>query len=310
MEGYQLIPLFAISLGILILFAWALYKAYQTILSLKKQLFTKDIMLKQTAEKLAQKNKDVEKHIELNTELEQFVAIAAHDIKSPLKTIGGFTNILKRRFYGMADENAQSYFDMIEQSTKRLGLLTDDLLQFSKADTQGLNIERVLLSEVLQEVEEDLDFCISQSQGQVILSNCHIRLYADRIKLKQVLQNLICNAFKFSAAGRAPIVEIQAWENARHICISVKDNGIGIKEEHFERVFEKFARINTKKEVKGTGLGLSICEKYIKKHKGNIQIERNHDYGVTFTFSISKSLCEAQCIASPVKVRKARMRVA
>lgn len=309
MEFYQFTLLLAISLGIFLLAIWALNKAYQTILSIEKRLLTKDLILKQTEEKLAKKNKDIKKYIELNAELEQFVAIAAHDIRCPLKTIGGFTSILKRRFYSIADENTRSYFDMLEQSTKRLGLLTDDLLQFSKTDSPGLNIERILLTDVLQEVKEDLNFYIVQSQGQVVWRDCDIQLYADHIKLKQVLQNLICNALKFRAAGRTPLVEIRAWENAGHICISVKDNGIGIPEKHFERVFKKFARIH-EKEYEGTGLGLSICEKYIKKHKGHIQIERNGDYGVTFTFSISKSLFETQCIASPMKVRKTHMRVA
>jgi len=156
---------------------------------------------------------------------------------------------------------------------------------------------------------EDLDFCISQSQGKVVWNDCHIRLYADRVKLKQVLQNLVGNALKFRDAGRAPLVEIRAWENTSHIYISVRDNGIGISEKHFKRVFKKFARMH-EKEFEGTGLGLCICEKYIKKHKGNIQIERNTDYGVTFTFSISKSLCEVQHIASPVQVRKAQVLVA
>lgn len=308
MESYQLIPLFAISLGILLLFIWALHKAFQMTLLVKKQLSAKDLILKQTQEKLVQKNKDLKKHIELNTELEQFVAIAAHDIKSPLKTIGGFTNILNRRFYDIADEKTQSYFDIIEQSTKRLGLLTDNLLQ-SSANSQNLNIERILLTDALQEVKEDFDFNIAQSKGKMIWSDCHIQLYADRIKLRQVLQNLICNALKFRDAERNPLIEIHAWENASHICISVKDNGVGIPEEHFERVFKKFARIH-ENEFEGTGLGLSICEKYVKKHKGKIQIERNQDYGVTFTFSISKSLCKAQHIASPMKVWKAHVRVA
>lgn len=309
MECYQIIPLLAISLGTSLLLAWALHKVYRTILSLKKQLLTKDLLLKQTAKKLAQRNKDFKTHIELNAELEQFVAIAAHDLKSPLRTIGGFASLLKRRFYSVVDENIKSDFEMIEQGVKRMGLLIDDLLQFSKADSQDLNIERVLLGDVLQEVKEDLNFCISQSQGQVISNNCYIRLYADRIKLKQVLQNLISNALKFRDVRRVPSVKVRAWENASHICVSVRDNGIGIREEDFEKVFEKFARINGKK-LEGTGLGLSICELYIKKHKGEIRIERNKDYGVTFTFSISKSLCEAQHIAPPMKVRKTRMWVA
>ncbi len=293
-------------LGILLLLAFVLYKAYRTTLSVKKQLLVKNLTLKQAEEVLGQKNKDLKKYIELNVELEQFAAIASHDLKAPLKTIRGFMRILKQRFYKGAEENYKSYFDMVERSAKSLNLLVDDLLQFSKANSQALNIERMSLEGIINEVKENLDFSISQSQGQINLEHCNIPLYADRVKIKQVLQNLISNALKFKDAERKPIVEVSSWEDASHIFVSVKDNGIGISAEHFDKVFEKFTRIKTEQDFEGTGLGLSICAKYIKKHKGDIWIERNEDHGVTFTFTISKSLCEAQEVSRPTMgVRKA-----
>ncbi len=287
-------------LGILMLLAFVLYKAYWTTLSIKKQLLVKNQNLKEAEEVLEQKNTDLKKYIELNVELEQFAGIASHDLKAPLKTIGGFMGILKRRFYNAAEDNYKSYFDMVERSAKSLNLLVDDLLQFSKANSQALSIERLLLKDVVNEVKENLDFSISQSKGQIKLENCNKQLYADRIKIKQVLQNLISNALKFRDTERNPIIEVRSWEDESHIFVSVKDNGIGISEEHFDKVFEKFSRIKTEQEFEGTGLGLSICAKYVKKHEGDIWIERNEGHGVAFTFSISKSLCEAQEVSRPM----------
>jgi len=179
-------------------------------------------------------------------------------------------------------------------------VFVDDLLQFSKANSQALNIEPISLTNIINEVKENLDFSISQSKGQIKIEDCDKRLYADRIKIKQVFQNLISNALKFRDAERNPVIEIRTWENTDYICVSVKDNGIGISEEYFGKVFEKFARIKTKQNFEGTGLGLSICAKYIKKHKGDIWIERNDEHGVKFTFTISKLFCEAQEIKRPM----------
>ncbi len=287
-------------LGILMLLAFVLYKAYKTTLSVKKQLLVKNQNLKEAEEVLEQKNTDLKKYIELNVELEQFAGMASHDIKAPLKTIGGFMGILKRRFYNAAEDNYKSYFDMVERSAKSLNLLVDDLLQFSKANSQALNIERVSLEDMVNEVKENLDFSISQANGQIQIIDCKVQLYADRIKIKQVLQNLISNAFKFRDARRSPIVEVSSWEDENHIFVSVKDNGIGISAEHFDKVFEKFTRIKTEQKFEGTGLGLSICSKYIEKHKGDIWIERNAGHGVKFTFTISKSLCEGQEVSRPM----------
>jgi len=100
----------------------------------------------------------------------------------------------------------------------------------------------------------------------------------------------LSNALKFKAKDRDPIMNIAAREEDGFIFISVRDNGVGMEEEHFEEVFEKFARLNSQAQFEGSGLGLSICAKYIKKHQGKIWIERNDDFGVTFIFTIKKDL--------------------
>ena len=277
-------------LSILLLAGFLLYRAYKTTLAVKKKLLIKNESLKKTEERLALNNKDLQKHINLNVELEQFAYIASHDIKAPLRTIASFTSILKNKFYDQAEERDKTCFDFVEKSAKSLNLLVDDLLEFSKSNSQSLKVERLAFKEIINDVSQNLDFSITQVNGTILLNNCDFFINADQIKLKQILQNIVSNALKFKDAERAPIITISAREEEAHFFISIKDNGIGIAQEHFQEVFEKFARLNSQAKFEGSGLGLSICAKYIKKHQGKIWIERNEDVGVTFTFTIKKDL--------------------
>ena len=277
-------------LSILLLSGFLLYRTYKTTLTVKKKLLIKNESLRKTEERLALNNKDLQKHIDLNVELEQFAYIASHDIKAPLRTIASFTGILKNKFYDQAEERDKTCFEFVEKSAKSLNLLVDDLLEFSKSNSQTLKIERLAFKEIIEEVTQNLDFSITQVNGTILLNNCDFHINADQIKIKQILQNIISNALKFKDAERNPVITISAREEEKFFYISVKDNGIGIAEEHFQEVFEKFARLNSQSKFEGSGLGLSICAKYIKKHQGKIWIERNEDVGVTITFTSKKGL--------------------
>lgn len=276
--------------GILTFVGFLLYQAYRTASVMKEKLVVNNNALRKTEERLSESNREMQKYIDLNVELEQFAYIASHDIKGPLRTIQAFSGILKRKFYSQAEKKEKKFFNFIEKGTKSLNLLVDDLLEYSKSNTKTLHIERFGFDEVLQDVIQNLDFSITQVNGTIEATNCNFSINADQIKIKQILQNILSNALKFKDENRNPIVQVSAKEEADYFIISVKDNGIGISEEHFDEVFQKFARLNTQNEYEGTGLGLSICAKYIKKHKGEISISRNEDFGVTFTFSINKHL--------------------
>jgi len=277
-------------LGLLSLAAVLLYRAYKNTYTIKEQLLVKNKALEKAEEQLAQKNKDLHSYIDLNVELEQFAAIASHDIKAPLSTIAGFIGILKNKFYNGAEEKEKNYFDFVEKSAKSLNLLVKDLLEFSRSSSKTLNIRRIALETVLEEVIQNLDFSITQANAKINLTDCNLYIHADQIKIKQILQNLLSNALKFRAENRAPIIQVRAWEDSNFLHIEIEDNGIGISEENFDEVFQKFARINNNGEFEGSGLGLSIVANYIKRHQGEISIKRNEIFGVTFTFTIKKSL--------------------
>lgn len=292
-------------LSLLLFGGFILYRTYKTTLATKEELLIKNNFLTKTEERLAQNNTELKKHIELNVELEQFASIASHDIKAPLRTIASFIGILKLKFYEQAAEREKTCFDFVETSAKSLNLLVDDLLEFSRSNNQALKVEQLAFGQLLEEVKQNLNFSITNVNGTVCTNNCNFLINADQIKLKQILQNLLSNALKFKSAERDPIIEIATREDEKLFYISVKDNGIGITEEYFEKVFEKFARLNSQSKFEGSGLGLSICAKYINKHGGTIWIERNEEHGVKFTFTISKALQTEQQKLANQQINKA-----
>ena len=291
--GYQfkLIAALALFLLSLLFVLLRLFKSNKAIKIMKDNLIIKNNSLKTTEQLLLESNRDMKEYISINKELEQFASIASHDIKAPLRTIHSFSSLIKRKFYEQAQPNERQWFDFVEKGAKNLNLLVNDLLSYSKSNTKELNIELIELTPIIEEVILLLNFSISEANAKINIHNCNFKLYADQIKLKQILQNIISNAIKFRDSERQPIISIYGKETDKHYCIYIEDNGIGIGEDYFDQVFEKFARLNSKDKYEGTGLGLAICAKYIKEHKGEISIQRNPDYGVTFKFSISKE-CE------------------
>ena len=276
--------------SLLLVGGFLLFKAFKTTSTVKEQLVVNNTALAKTEQRLSKSNKEMKRYIDLNVELEQFAHIVSHDIKSPLSTIQGFIQILKLRFYKQADNREKTFFDFVEKGIKSLNLLVDDLLQYSKSDTKKLNISQIQFNKIVDDVILSLDFSISQAKATIKTKNCDFIINADEIKMKQILQNLLSNALKFKKDDRLPIISIEAKEEQNAFVISVKDNGIGIAEENFKEVFQKFSRLNNNSKFEGSGLGLSICVKYVKKHKGEISIRRNSDYGVTFIFSVNKYL--------------------
>lgn len=279
-----------IFLGLLGLSSLLLFNAYKTTAQIKDKLAINNVELLESENQLSIINQDLQKHINLNLELEQFAYIASHDIKAPLRTIHSFGTLLKRSNIENYDEKSKSYLDYILKGAMSLNLLVDDLLEFSKSDTKTLQLTKFTFDSVLEDVIENLDFSISHSNA--ILEKQHVSgiVHADYVKLKQILQNLISNALKFYSPDRQPVVKVSLSQDDSYYTISIKDNGIGIPEEEFEQVFQKFHRLHSKEKYEGTGLGLSICKKYIEAHQGNISIKKNDDFGITVDFTISKNL--------------------
>jgi signal transduction histidine kinase len=234
-----------------------------------------------TAE-LAARAKDLERS---NMELQQFAYVASHDLQEPLRTIASFTQLLAKRYGDKLDDKAREFIGFAVDGSKRMQTLINDLLSFSRVGTQGKTLAAVdcdaILSAVLRNLKRAIDDC-----GAVITHDSLPLVLADEIQLGQMLQNLVGNAIKFHGE-KPPRIHVGAERSTGGWKISVRDNGIGIAPEHYERIFVIFQRLHTKQQYAGTGIGLAICKKIAERHGGRLWVETTPGGGSTFCFTIA-----------------------
>jgi signal transduction histidine kinase len=234
-----------------------------------------------TAE-LAERAKDLERS---NMELQQFAYVASHDLQEPLRTIASFTQLLAKRYADKLDDKAREFIGFAVDGSKRMQTLINDLLSFSRVGTQCKALMAVRCDATLDAVLRNLKRAIEDS-GAVITRDSLPVVLADDLQLGQLLQNLVGNAIKFRG-DKAPSIHIGAARTYEGWTISVRDNGIGIATEHYERIFVIFQRLHTKTQYAGTGIGLAICKKIAERHGGRIWVEATPGGGSTFCFTIA-----------------------
>jgi len=237
---------------------------------------------------------DLEHTVELlsdsNQQLNNFVKIASHDLKSPLRSISSFSALLGKMLNDKLTPKESEYFRIIETSAKSMGALIEDLLLFTRINAESLNIKEEYLDSMLNEVLQNLDFDIKKNQVVIENKTRPYLIRCDSIKFKQVLQNLIANGIKFSCfKDNIPHIVLEAEEKPAVWKFSVKDNGIGIDDIYKIEIFNEFKKLNGN-DFEGTGMGLSICKKIINKHNGEIWIDEKVNHGTTFCFTIDKHL--------------------
>jgi len=220
---------------------------------------------------------------------EQLISTVSHDLKTPLSTIVGYSELL-----GNSDVNTkQSYFiKNIKNSSEYITQLVQDLLDFSQIEAGKITIEKVpfLLPEIIDEVAKSIQTVYKQKNIDLIINvdeKLNARIVGDPFRLKQILSNIIGNAYKFTAEG---FIKISAYvsENSENFVISIQDSGIGIEKGNQKLVFEEFAQANEniEKQYGGTGLGLSICQKIISILGGNLALESTFGKGSTFKIEL------------------------
>ena len=255
------------------------------------EIHAKTEALEASQVQLINKTKTLEQYITSNLNLEQFAHVAAHDMKSPLRTISSFIGLLEKNLSNQLSGKEKEYVNIIKQGTKILNNMVTDLLEYSKVKSHGINIQRCKPKEIIDQVITFINTIKSQN-AEINVAELPDYLFADKIKISQVFQNLISNAVKFVEAGVKPIVNIDCRESEEEYIFSVSDNGIGIAEELRDQIFEPFKQVNTKDKFEGTGLGLSICNRIINDHNGTIKIEESDLGGSKFVFTIDKKLSE------------------
>ncbi|MFB2879296.1 PAS domain S-box protein [Floridanema aerugineum] len=219
-----------------------------------------------------------------NQELEQFAYVASHDLQEPLRAVTGYTQLLMSEYGDRFDETAHSYAEFIIDGAKRMQLLIQDLLAYSRVGTRGKEFAMTDCNAVVKEALRNLQIAIAQSNAEIIVEPLPT-INADQSQLVQLFQNLIGNAIKFCQQDR-PRIKIRATQRETDFLFQVEDNGIGIKPQYLERIFEVFKRLHTRREYPGTGIGLAICKKIVLRHGGQIWAESTPNLGTTFFFTI------------------------
>ncbi|MEO6719552.1 MAG: PAS domain S-box protein, partial [Ferruginibacter sp.] len=223
-----------------------------------------------------------------NTELEQFAYVASHDLQEPLRTTSSFVKLLQQQYKGKLDDKADKYLHFVIESSDRMKVLINDLLDYSRIGTKR-ELKKVDCAKVLQDVTADLHKAITDA-GALIISDQLPVINGYATEIKQLFQNLTINAIKFRKKNTVLTLNISAKIEGGHWLFSFADNGIGIDKAHNERIFIIFQRLHTRAEYQGSGIGLSHCRKIVELHHGKIWVESTPGEGSTFYFTIPAHL--------------------
>ncbi len=222
---------------------------------------------------------------ERNRELEQFAYIASHDLQEPLRGVKFFTHLLTEQYQSRLDAKADEYIAFIGDGVTRMHQLIESLLAYSRLGRQGVEFEPTDCNQLLEGVLTNLPTALSDS-GADLTRDSLPTVRGDLVQLGQLFQNLIANAIKFRRPEVPPVIKISVEPRDGEWLFGVHDNGIGIKPEYFEQIFEIFKRLHSSSEFPGTGIGLAICQKIVKHHGGRIWVESQLGVGTTFYFTI------------------------
>jgi len=231
-----------------------------------------------------------EAHEELkrsNGELEQFAYVASHDLQEPLRMVSSYTQLLMRRYGDKLDGDAREFTAFIVDGATRMKQLIEDLLAYSRVGTRDRNFKPAEAESSLRRALTNLRAAI-QDSGATVTQDKLPTIPCDEVQLAQLFQNLIGNALKFRKPDAAPAVHVGAADQGAEWEFTVRDNGIGIEPQYFERIFMVFQRLHDKGEYPGTGIGLAIVKKVVERHGGRIWVQSQPGAGTTFHFTMPK----------------------
>ncbi|BAE51605.1 sensor histidine kinase [Paramagnetospirillum magneticum] len=222
-----------------------------------------------------------------NADLERFAYVASHDLKTPLRVITGYAQMLDRRYRDKLDEEANEYIAFLTAGTKRMYRLITDLLHYSRINSQAKPLQPVSAGRATDIAISNLKAVIEESGASVSVGPLPT-IQADESQLSSLFQNLLGNAIKYRHPERKPEIRIEAVRLSGTLWrFAVKDNGIGIEPEHFERIFVIFQRLHSDSAYDGTGIGLALCQRIVTRLGGRIWVESRPGEGSTFFFTAS-----------------------
>ncbi|WP_433250967.1 sensor histidine kinase [Actinomadura nitritigenes] len=221
-----------------------------------------------------------------NAELEQFAYVASHDLQEPLRKVASFSQMLERRYADQLDDRARQYIGFAVDGAKRMQVLINDLLTFSRVGRLHQQQQTLRLGEPLERALANLDDALASSGARVDAPDDLPEVTGDPTLLTMLWQNLVGNAVKFRSPDRDPVVRIACEREDDRWHLTVTDNGIGIPPEYQEKIFVIFQRLHGRDAYTGTGIGLALCKKIVEYHGGRIWLDTEHPDGARFHFTL------------------------
>jgi len=220
-----------------------------------------------------------------NSYLQEFAYVASHDLQEPLRMVSSYTQLLAQQYQDKLDEDANDFIKFAVDGAKRMQILIQDLLEFSRLSTQDIAKTSVDMNELFDAALANLTMVINES-GTTVSKDELPGVSGDYGQLRQLLQNLIGNAVKYRHPDRDNRihVSVQRCKDAWQFC--VEDNGIGIQDEFYERIFEIFKRLHSSAQYSGTGIGLALCKRIVESHHGKLWVESENGQGSKFFFTL------------------------
>jgi len=255
----------------------------------KQELVLSHMAIKNVAEDLSESKRALEKQkvsLEyINKELDDFTYIVSHDLKEPLRSIDAFSKFLEDDYKDTIEEEGREYLKRIRANSLRMQNLIEDLLDISRIERRKSSFEEVDISCLFTEVNLRLEYAIKEKNVKVLIPDDLPRIFCDRVRMVEVFANLFSNAIKFNDKPN-PTIEAGCAVQGDYYEFFVKDNGPGIEQQYFDKIFEIFQRLGKKEDHEGTGAGLTIVKKIIEMHNGKIWVDSKVGEYTAFYFTI------------------------
>ncbi len=244
---------------------------------------------KYTEEENKKLNEDLELRVKQRTEeMEAFSYSISHDLRAPLRAVNGYAKMLEEDYYGMFDEEGKRLLKVVQDNAKKMGVLIDDLLTFSRLGRKEIQKSIVNMNALVENALNELAKTTNLHQAKIKIKELHPAM-ADRSLINQVVLNLLSNALKYSAKEEKPLITIQSEKKNDELVYSITDNGAGFDMQYVNKLFGVFQRLHTVDEFEGTGVGLAIVQRIIFKHGGKVWADGEIGKGATFCFSLPVS---------------------
>jgi len=253
------------------------------------RIFTQNKKIKLLNDELHNSKQKIEAQMDLlevrNEELKNFAYVASHDLKSPLKTISSFTNLIEMKLNGQADK-VRPYLHYVKSTTDNMSQMISDLLSHATTENK-LNLVPISFGKIIKTALNNLNAEIEKTKAKISVNNTEEdTIICDEIQMIGVVQNMVSNAINYAKPNSVPVIEITTKNDDNTFTLIIKDDGIGIDPKYHSKVFVMFNRLKEKKEVAGTGIGLATCLKVIQLHNGNVELNSAPEKGAEFVIQL------------------------